>query len=717
MVLERELTTLNPQQKKAVMHINGPMLVLAGAGSGKTKVATLRMAYLIASGIPSGAILGLTFTNKAAHEMKERVARYAGKSVLVSTFHSLGARILRESIEHLGYTKDFAIYDESDSEKVLKEVARELGIPKEVDLKQVRSAISAVKNNLQMPAAKDALLTNVFERYSAKLKACNAVDFDDLLYLPTTLFRDVPDCLAYYQQRWQYICVDEYQDTNVAQYSFVKLLGGSKCNLFVVGDPDQSIYSWRGANINNILNFEKDFSGATVVRLEQNYRSTSIILQAANAVIKNNEGRYEKSLWSALGDGEKISFFAAPTERQEAGFVSREIQKHIATRKVDYNEIAIFYRTNVQSRVLEDELMAKRIPYHIVGGTSFYQRREIKDVLSMLRLIDNPKDVIAFLRVINLPKRGLGETTLIKLTDAHKESELSIMDFLLSLYREENWSSLPFTVTSRQKEGIKDFAVTYLKLQSLAQNDTLEELVRTFIFEMRYLETLDDDPESKAERLENLEELIVKAAEWESANDEPTLSKFLEELALVSAHDVATDDTPSVSLMTLHNGKGLEFRLTFLVGLEEDLLPHINSKKSEEQVEEERRLFYVGITRAKEMLYISLAQSRSLWGAVRRMRPSRFLQEVPPHLRKIVSMNPVATERPSSFSAVESHSVPAQSEPFEKGDLVMHAQFGIGKIMGLHDSSLGLTYDVYFTKDNSTKRLVAKYAPLVSVGK
>ena len=706
MTFSESLATLNPEQRRAVGHMKGPMLVLACAGTGKTKVATLRIAELIRRGVNPNAILGLTFTNKAAREMNERVERLIGKSVLLATFHSLGARMLRESIHHLGFSRDFVIYDEDDSEKLFKECARELAIPTTVDLKVLRGEISKCKNNLVTPSQSDDLLFSMYERYQEKLKKCNAVDFDDLLFLPVQLLKEFPECLKMYQERWHYICVDEYQDTNIAQYAFVRSLAGQACNLFVVGDPDQSIYSWRGANIQNILNFENDFPGAEVVRLEQNYRSTATILEAANQVIKNNEGRYEKKLWSALGEGDKISLFPASSEREEAAFIAKEIYDLVQQNKARYNEVAIFYRTNFQSRVFEDELIAKRVPYTIVGGVSFYQRKEIKDVLSFLRLCDNPQDVVAFNRIINLPKRGLGDTTLEKIIEAYQASNQPILDFILTHYQNDSWNTLGFTLTAKQKEGLRDFAKIMMLLQETARNGNLEELVRASIFKTRYLEVLEQDEQTRQERTENLEELIVKTIQWQEEREEVSLSQFLEELSLVGAADKAEPDQPSVSLMTIHNGKGLEFRVSFLAGLEEDLFPHINCRKNADQVEEERRLFYVGITRAKERLYMSFAQKRSMWGSTRFMRASRFLQEVPQALVKRVSISRMY-EVPKAAPVVN----PIKTA-FKEEDIVFHPQFGPGVVRRSYEGSMGLMYDIHFSKDQQIKKLVAQYAPL-----
>lgn len=696
--LVKEINSLNPEQVRAISHTTGPMLVLAGAGSGKTKVATLRIAKLLSHNVPPDSILGLTFTNKAAKEMKERVERYASLAVLVTTFHSLGAKILRESIQYLGFTRDFAIYDEDDAEKLLKESARDLGVMQTLDLKAARAFISKKKNGQSQEHDRDFF--PLYERYSQKLKSCNAVDFDDLLHLPLLLFKNHPEVLSYYQNRWHYLLVDEYQDTNGAQYAFIKELLGKRNNLFVVGDPDQSIYSWRGANINNILNFEKDFPGAIVVRLEQNYRSTSTILQAANAVITNNDARYEKRLWSALGEGEKITVYGARSERDEASFVAKKVQELSQKSHIPLSKICIFYRTNFQSRVLEDEFLSRKIPYNIVGGISFYLRKEVKDILSMLRLVDNPQDLISFLRAIHLPKRGFGETTLAKLLEAHARSGLAILDFMIKSSHVDNFSTLPFSLTAKQKEGWKEFSDSLLQLKKSSQEASLDVLVRSAIYATRYMLVLDEDTPTKAERLENLEELILKAQEWAETQENPTLSKFLEEISLISSLDSKQENEECVTFMTVHNGKGLEFDAVFLVGVEEDLFPHINCKKEQEQVEEERRLFYVGLTRAKKQLTISYAQMRTLWGATRRMFTSRFLKEIPEQLKKPASNN---TQMPFQ----------AKSKPTGQiGEMVFHPQFGVGKIVGLEDSSLGEMIDIFFSKDNVTRRLLSQHAPL-----
>jgi DNA helicase II / ATP-dependent DNA helicase PcrA len=600
------MSELNPEQKQAVEHIEGPLLVLAGAGSGKTRVVTHRIAHLLDSGVPSEAILAVTFTNKAAEEMRHRIRMLKNRQILACTFHSLGARILRESIAELGYKSDFLIYDEEDSEKLLKKC---MGTS---DVGAVRQQISWAKNNLLEP---DMAIAEFYTAYQQKLKECNALDFDDLLYLTVRLLQQSESARTLYQTRWQFVLIDEYQDTNLAQYTIAKILVEKHNNIFAVGDPDQSIYSWRGARYQNILNFERDFPGAKVITLDQNYRSTNTILQAANALIQHNGERYEKRLWSALGDGEKITLCVSASEREEARFVARQIVRNMHTFSLD--EIAIFYRTNAQSRAFEDALLEQRIDYRIIGGLSFYQRREVKDVLAFLKMLISDTDLISFLRTINLPKRGLGATTLEKLVEA--AGSQPIFSFC-----EEAVHHMKFS--AKQRAGLEEYVSAVRKLRAKQKEMPLHQLISEALHEFRYLDHLKEDPESFQDRKENVEELMGKAAEWEETGG--GLGSFLEELSLRTSLE-EKDHIPTVKLMTLHNSKGLEFNLVFLVGMEEDLFPHINSRDDEAAIEEERRLCYVGMTRAKRKLFLCTAAMRYMWGVPRYMRPSRFLKEVP----------------------------------------------------------------------------------------
>ncbi len=632
-----EKDDLNPEQAEAVHHLEGPLLVLAGAGSGKTRVVTKRIVHLLENGIAPHQILGLTFTNKAAGEMSERVRKETSAHVLISTFHSLGARILRESIHNLGYSRGFSIYDEEDSEKLLRSCLEQSDFPdRKKANKTFRQLISRSKNAMEGPLDLDPAefqtqtlkkFPDVYALYQARLKECNAVDFDDLLFLPVKLFRENPEILKVYQSRWKYLLVDEYQDTNHAQYELVKLLAGARQNLFVVGDPDQSIYSWRGATIRNILSFEKDFSGARVIRLEQNYRSRENILEAANALIAKNEGRYEKTLWSERGIGEKIRVFKAQSESEESEFVCKMIREH-QQAGVSLDEIVVFYRTNFQSRAFEDEFLHYRIPYVIVGGVSFYQRREVKDILAFLRMVQTSADFVAFMRTINIPKRGIGAATIDKLRLAAIQMSMPIFDYCRALIGDEPLME-KVRLNKKQKEGLAAYVKIIEELRSCAAAGSIRDLVIDTIEATKYESVIREDPETYDDRRENILELASKAAEWEEKAKEASLTDFLAELTLKSSLDQQDLTQERVKLMTLHNGKGLEFDVVFLVGLEEDLFPHINSKDSLEEVEEERRLCYVGMTRAKEQLYLTRAKFRYMWGMLRQMNPSRFLDEIP----------------------------------------------------------------------------------------
>jgi DNA helicase II / ATP-dependent DNA helicase PcrA len=721
---------LNQPQQEAVKTINGPLLVLAGAGSGKTRVVTYRIINLLQHEIHPSNILGLTFTNKAANEMKERVRHLTHCQVLICTFHSLGARILRESISALGYQSQFTIYDESDIDTVLNNCLLDFGVyDSKKGNKIYKNLISRAKNNMKLPSdlslseeSKEApKFVEIYTAYLARLKDYNALDFDDLLFLPVRLFKENPQILQNYQKQWPYLLVDEYQDTNEAQYDLIKLLVGDNCNVCVVGDPDQSIYSWRGAKIRNILNFEKDFPAAKVIRLEQNYRSRTNILEGANAVIGYNQNRYDKNLWSDMGPGQKIKHYIADTENAEAEFVAEKIKYHHRTHQIPLNHIVIFYRTNAQSRVFEDCFLKRKIPYAIVGGLSFYQRREIKDILAFLRVTQTGTDFVAFARTINIPKRGLGETTLDKIRLNAAQVQLPVLDYCKALI--ENAPSFPaIKLTQKQKEGIKEYLVIIHQLREVAQSGSIQNLVESAIKFSGYISHLQDDIESYDDRKANLDALISKAMEWELSAEEPTLSKFLEELSLRSSLD-EKEDKLHVSLMTIHNGKGLEFTLTFLVGIEEDLFPHVNSKGALEKVEEERRLFYVGMTRAKEYLYISHTRRRFMWGVTRNQTPSRFLREIPHEYIERISLG-AFEKTPEKSSTVEldketeekfSDELCISEEELLPGDAVFHKEFGVGIIREIYESSVGLTYKIQFSNHSKEKSLVAKYAQLVKL--
>lgn len=688
---------LNPIQQKAVTHIHGPALVIAGAGSGKTRIITFRIAYLIQLGVPAGEILAVTFTNKAAQEMRERVQRKAHCFVLTCTFHSLGAKILRESIHYLGYQKNFTIYDEDDCEKLIKESAVSLNLKTDKNfLKSVRSSISQMKNTIPSSVAiKDQSIRSLFEVYQSKLKEYQAVDFDDLLYLPLQLFENHPDVIEFYQKKWSFILIDEYQDTNSVQHRFIQMLTAHHKNVFAVGDPDQSIYSWRGAKVNNILNFETDFPGATIITLDQNYRSQSNILNTANSLIQHNPNRYEKNLWSDLGSGEKVSFYLADNDHEEAEFVIKKLLKY--QESYSLNDCVIFYRTNFQSRIFEDTLLKFRIPYAIIGGLSFYQRREIKDILALLRVVIGGFDFIAFSRTINLSKRGLGETALKKLKEGAENNRLSIFNYCLSIVDRK----IDHKLSSKQFEGLKDYTDMILALREMVQyRISLQMIVSEAIERSRYFDYLQEDQDTYPERKENLNELIAKTTEWEKENPGGTLSDFLEELTLKTNPEDHNGINDTVKLMTLHNGKGLEFSVVFLVGMEEDLFPHLNAKDNEEAIEEERRLCYVGMTRAKKYLYLTAARFRFLWGEGRLMRLSRFIQEISPFLNFLRGA-------PISLQASD------DEEIFSYGQTVYHKDFGTGVIKKSYETSMGLTYDIYFPESGLLRSFVAKYAKLI----
>lgn len=683
------MSELNPNQALAANHVEGPLLVLAGAGSGKTRVVTHRISRLLDLGVPPSEILAVTFTNKAADEMKTRIRAMKNASVLACTFHSLGARILRESISLLGYRSDFTIYDEDDSEKLLKSCLEQLSLQDDKGLlKEMRGEISTAKNELQEPSQiKDSLTSQAYTLYQKRLQECNALDFDDLLYLTVRLMQKDETTRTRYQNRWQFILIDEYQDTNSAQYQLTQLLVAKHRNLFAVGDPDQSIYSWRGARVGNILNFKQDFPDAQIVLLEQNYRSSNHILKASNHLIQHNVRRYEKKLWSAMGDGEKIGLFIAPSEKEEAAFVTKQILSHISSG-IGFHEIAIFYRTNAQSRAFEDALLARRIPYTIVGGLSFYARREIKDLLAFLRLLLSDSDLISFWRTINIPKRGIGKASLEKIQEGAMEAGVPILMFCRNI-------PTSIKLSAKQRESIGSYLRLIDTLREKRTSLKIDELITETLAASNYLTYLEEDPETLQDRKENLDQLIKKATEWEEERDTPSLHLFLEELSLRSNVGEKSEG-PTVQLMTLHNSKGLEFPVVFLTGLEEKLCPHANAEE-EAAIEEERRLCYVGMTRARQFLYLTAATYRFLWGTTQRTTPSRFLREIPSeHIRNLNRGAPS----------------PSATENFELGERVFHPQFGSGIIQNQFEGSFGLTYEIFFPESGLSRTLVGRFARL-----
>lgn len=635
-MIKEKINSLNPMQKKAVLNTEGPLLILAGAGSGKTRVLTHRIAYLIdALGVRAFNILAITFTNKAAREMKERVEAITekGREVWVSTFHSTCVRILRREIDRLGFSSSFTIYDADDSEKLIKEILKLLQIDeKNFKPKYFMAEIGKLKDELITPEGaadsaadfKSKQIAQVYTMYRDRLMASNALDFDDLIFKTVELFAKNPDVLEKYQDRFRYIMVDEYQDTNTSQYQLIKLLSSKYGNLCVVGDDDQSIYGWRGANIRNILDFEKDFENTVVIKLEQNYRSTKAILQAANTVIKNNYGRKAKSLWTENEDGDKISYSRLNSDLEEAAFISREIQEKTKEGKAKYGDFAILYRNNALSRVIEERFVRSSLPYRLVGSQNFYGRKEIKDVLAYLRVIYNPEDDISVKRIINVPKRGIGDTTVDRLSAYALENNIT---FFEALCRWQNIEEL-----KRSGKKLADFIALTEKLSRLADEEEVSELINSVLYETNYMTELQADGSDEAlGRLDNIQELINKAVEYEDGTDEPSLAGFLEEVSLVADIDTMEDEDNRVTLMTLHSSKGLEFPYVFLVGFEEGIFPTYRATldPSPNAIEEERRLCYVGITRAKNKLYITCAKSRLQHGQYVYNSPSRFLKEIP----------------------------------------------------------------------------------------
>ncbi|MCI6284594.1 DNA helicase PcrA [Selenomonas sp.] len=630
---------LNPMQKQAVEHMEGPLLIMAGAGSGKTKVLTCRIANLLAHGVAPYRILAITFTNKAATEMKERAERMIGaaaKDVWLSTFHSFCARFLRREIEATElYKKNFVIYDTSDSQAVIKDALKQL----ELDEKQytpgsILNAISNAKNQLQGPRTFRKLadgffqqkVADVYDIYQKKLRDNNALDFDDLLMVSVTLLEENEDIREKYQRRFQYILVDEYQDTNGAQYQLTKILAAGHRNLCVVGDADQSIYGWRGADIRNIMDFENDYPDATTIKLEQNYRSTKTILAAANAVIEHNTERKKKALWTENPEGEKITTYQATDERDEAHFIATTMMKQKTIFNADYGDMAVLYRTNAQSRILEEGLMAAHIPYTMVGGLKFYDRKEIKDIVAYLRVIFNPLDDVSLLRIINVPKRGLGATSVAKLVDYAAVEELTLFDVISN---PDMLATIP-GITARVKKPLELFTTFLFNTMATAGNLAMDDLIERVLDESGYKKELEEDkkPEAK-DRLENLKEFVGMAKEFMKSEEQPTLENFLAQLSLVSDIDNADMEDDRVTLMTLHAAKGLEFPIVFMAGMEEGVFPHSRTLMDVSQLEEERRTCYVGITRAERKLYLTYARTRMLYGHMNANPPSRFLKEIP----------------------------------------------------------------------------------------
>ena len=725
---------LNPPQQEAVEHMEGPLLILAGAGSGKTRVITHRVAYLMEQGINPYNILAITFTNKAAGEVRERVddmLGYGSESVWISTFHSLCVRILRRNIEQIGYASNFTIYDTDDQKRVIKEVTKYLQVdPKMYPERMLMAEISRAKENFISPHEYDLeaqgeyrkmQIARVYIEYQKRMHSNNALDFDDLLYKTVQLFQDYPEVLERYQERFRYIMVDEYQDTNQIQFLLVRQIARKYRNLCVVGDDDQSIYKFRGANIMNILNFEQEYPDAKVIKLEQNYRSTGNILNAANAVIHHNTGRKDKTLWTAREDGDLIEYKQYENEHQEAEQIAWKILEYKAKNRLNYSDFAVLYRTNAQSRVLEEKLIIKNIPYKIYGGQNFYARLEVKDLLAYLKTVANGADDIAVKRIINVPKRGIGVTTISKIEAYALSQEISFMD---ALYQVEDVPGIGKAAAKIQRftDLISDLR------DELSQGLMLQELYDEILERTGYREELlAEHTEESMNRIENLEELKNKIVIYEENAEHPDLNELLEEVALVAEVDSLNSSDDKVVLMTIHSAKGLEFPYVFLCGMEDGLFPGnmtINSGDPEE-MEEERRLCYVGITRAKDRLFLSSAKQRMMHGSNNYNPISRFIKEIPQELldmggyRKAVNqtfapkpqpdVSPVFTRKPTfgkTFTVSR-----AETLDYGVGDRVRHVKFGEGTVQeiknGGKDYEVSVDFDAY-----GTKRMFASFAKL-----
>ncbi|KAF1290217.1 DNA helicase PcrA [Candidatus Enterococcus leclercqii] len=747
------LKGMNPKQAEAVQATEGPLLIMAGAGSGKTRVLTHRIAYLIEEKeVNPWNILAITFTNKAAREMKERVSGLlgaGGEDVWISTFHSMCVRILRRDVDHIGYSRNFTIIDSSEQLTLMKRVVKELNIdPKKYDPRSMLGAISNAKNELLTPEDYAAMQGSFFEQlvakcydlYQKELRRNQCMDFDDLIMITIRLFKDNEEILNYYQRKFHYIHVDEYQDTNHAQYTLVNMLAAKFRNLCVVGDADQSIYGWRGADMQNILDFEKDYPDAQTILLEQNYRSTKTILAAANQVIANNTNRKAKNLWTENNDGEKITYYRGDSERDEGRFIVSEIQKQQREKKRKYGDFAVLYRTNAQSRVVEETLLKANIPYKMVGGHKFYDRKEIKDILAYLQVIANPADSLSFARIVNTPKRGIGQTSLERLREFADTHDLSLLEASL------NVALSP--LSGKAAKELAEFGELIDGFNQMIPYLTVTELTKEVLAKSGYEEDLKRQNTLESQnRLENLEEFISVTQEFdktfaatqedeaESAEDKLTI--FLNDLALISDVDSYEEEASEVTLMTLHAAKGLEFPVVFLVGLEEGVFPLSRALMEENELEEERRLAYVGITRAEEELFLTNALSRTLYGKTQYNRPSRFVKEIEEELlankgnaaptgfgSSTGASGGSGTFSPKTFKAEykqaatrgvsSKQETAAAGENWQVGDKVQHKKWGQGTVVRVGGSSKDVELDVAFPSQG-IKRLLAAFAPIEKI--
>ena len=727
--------TLNEQQQEAVFCTEGPLLLLAGAGSGKTRVLTHRIAYLMDQGVNPYHIMAITFTNKAAKEMRERVDDLVGfgaEHIWVSTFHSTCVRILRRHIDKLGYGNSFTIYDADDQKSLIKQICKQYKIDtKMMPERRIINEISSTKDEFMTPSEyetrhqydfKKKKIAQIYKEYQKQLKANNALDFDDLIFKTVELFQFHPEVLDYYQERFRYIMVDEYQDTNTIQFQLVSMLARKYQNLCVVGDDDQSIYKFRGANVKNILNFENVFPEAVTIKLEQNYRSTKNILNAANEVIKHNKGRKTKKLWTENEEGELIEFHQYGTEYEEARKIIHEIED-LSKEGYDYKNMAILYRTNAQSRVFEESFMIKNIPYRIVGGTNFYQRKEVKDILSYLKVVDNGLDDLAVRRIINVPRRGIGAATIEKINVYAVEHNVSFLDAC--------FSSDSIDTLGNAKKKINGFADLIREFRRKMQEGSLEELFKYITDETGYIANLKAEETEEAEgRIENINELLNKVVTYEQEAEEASLSELLEEIALVADIDNLEDSDNRVVLMTLHSAKGLEFPYVFICGMEDGIFPSYMTVMSEDDddMEEERRLCYVGITRAKKKLYLSAAKRRMMQGRTQFNKVSRFIDEIPEQLLQLDTGVNFKEKHPDKalFSSNRSNrfrkpyqaksftSTKMDTLPYDVGDMVKHIKFGKGKVLEIVSGGRDYEVTVDFEKAG-VKKMFASFAKLKKV--
>ena len=740
---------LNEPQQRAVACLQGPLLIVAGAGSGKTRVLTFRIANLLEHGVPPYRILAITFTNKAAREMRERVDALIGdaaQDVWLSTFHSFCARFLRMELEHYGrYAKNFVIYDAADSKGLIRECLKELNIDeKHTAPGAVQAHISDAKNRLLDVAAFTAQATDFFAEqvakiyalYQSKLQENNALDFDDLLMLTVELLTKNEELRTKYQKKFHYILVDEYQDTNGAQYAITKLLAAEHRNICVVGDADQSIYGWRGADMRNIMNFEKDYPEATVILLEQNYRSTKNILAAANAVIENNLTRKKKELWTDNPTGDRITIYEGATEKNEASYIVREVERLHTMFHVKYGDIAVLYRTNAQSRNIEEAFYATGVPYAMVGSVRFYDRREIKDIIAYLRVIYNPRDTLSLLRIINVPRRGLGPTSIARMMETAEEYRISLFEVITDA---QLLSMIP-KLSAKVKLALEEFAAMVFTFMGQLGTRPIHEIVEDVIETSGYAAALEEEKkEDNRDRLENLREFISVAKNFDdgAAEGENGLADFLAQIALISDVDQTEQSDGTVTLMTFHAAKGLEFPAVFMAGMEEGLFPHSRTLLDDTEIEEERRTCYVGITRAERRLYLTYARQRTIYGRTEMSRPSRFLAEIPEELvehkeadffggtdlrapSNIWSERSIRTERkrympPPQHTAADGSVIrPDTSAAFQAGDAVRHSKWGDGRIVAISGSGEDAELSIAFPGEG-IKKFVQKYAPILKL--